>query len=107
MSQIGPAARYQGFGQYQKTGTSTWTLIGSTATTTPWTISAGTLQLGEGITNGSIVGDISNDATLAFNPASGTTMTYAGVISGSGTVNQIGAGTTILKASTVIPARRP
>jgi fibronectin-binding autotransporter adhesin len=43
VSQLG--AQYQGFGQYQKTGSSTWTLVGSTATTTPWTITAGTLQV--------------------------------------------------------------
>jgi autotransporter-associated beta strand protein len=60
------------------------------------TISAGTLQLGDGTTNGSIVGNVTNDAALAFDPAAGTTMSYAGVISGTGAVNQIGTGTTIL-----------
>ncbi|WP_205965773.1 beta strand repeat-containing protein, partial [Paraburkholderia guartelaensis] len=96
MALIGPPAQYQGFGLYQKTGSSTWTLTGSTSTTTPWTISAGTLQLGDGITNGSITGNVNDNAALAFNPATGSTTTYSGVISGSGTVSQIGPGTTIL-----------
>ncbi|WP_130619115.1 autotransporter-associated beta strand repeat-containing protein [Dyella amyloliquefaciens] len=96
MAQIGPTAQYQGFGQYQKTGVSTWTLTGSTTTTTPWTISAGTLQVGDGTTNGAITGNVSNNAALAFDPAAGTAVTYGGVISGTGLVSQIGTGTTTL-----------
>jgi len=96
MAQIGPAAQYQGFGQYQKTGGSTWTLTGSSSTTTPWTISAGTLQLGDGTTNGAITGNINDNAALAFYPATGTTMTFDGVVSGTGMVNQTGPGTTVL-----------
>ena len=61
------------------------------------TISAGTLQIGAGGTSGSIVGDIANNATLAFDRSD--TFTFAGVISGSGAVNQIGTGTTVLTGS--------
>jgi autotransporter-associated beta strand protein len=61
---------------------------------TPWTIAAGTLQLGNGGTSGSIAGDVTNNGTLAFNRSD--SMTFGGVISGTGVVNQIGAGTTIL-----------
>jgi fibronectin-binding autotransporter adhesin len=87
---------FQGFTLFQKTGASTWALIGSTSAATPWTISAGTLQLGNGTTNGSITGNVTDNATFAFDPASGTSMTEAGVIAGSGAVQQIGAGTTVL-----------
>ena len=61
------------------------------------TIAAGTLQLGNGGTSGSIVGDVANSGTLAFNRSD--SLTVAGVISGSGAVNQIGTGTTILTGS--------
>jgi len=42
-SQIG--TQYQGFGVFEKTGTSTWTLTGSTTAATAWTIYAGTLDV--------------------------------------------------------------
>lgn len=58
------------------------------------TISAGTLQLGNGGTTGNIVGDIVNDSRLIFNRAN--QLIVAGNISGSGSVSQIGTGTTIL-----------
>ena len=49
VSQIG--AKYQNFDLFQKSGASTWQLTSTTAVTTPWTITGGTLQ-------------ISNDAAL-------------------------------------------
>ena len=60
------------------------------------TISLGTLQLGNGGTSGSIVGDVTDNGTLAFNRSDA--VTFAGVISGTGSVAQIGPGTTILTA---------
>ena len=61
------------------------------------TISAGTLQLGDGGADGSILGDVLDNGTLAFNRSD--VVTFAGTISGSGGVAQIGAGTTILTAA--------
>ena len=61
------------------------------------TIAAGTLQLGAGGTTGSIVGNVANTGTLAFDRSD--TTTFAGVISGLGAVAQIGSGTTILTGS--------
>ncbi|EIP97407.1 outer membrane autotransporter barrel domain-containing protein [Opitutaceae bacterium TAV1] len=58
------------------------------------TISAGTLQLGNGGTSGSLTGNVSNAGTLAFNRSDQTT--FAGVISGNGALVQSGTGTTIL-----------
>ncbi len=43
---IGPAGQYRGFGIFNKTGTSTWTLTGTPGQTTPWVISGGTLAAG-------------------------------------------------------------
>lgn len=45
------------------------------------TVNGGTLQLGDGISNGSITGSLANSAVVIFHPAS--EQTYAGAISGS------------------------
>jgi len=62
--------------------------------------SGGTLQLGNGGTAGSIssTSSITNNGTLAFN-RSDSGLIISLVISGSGAVNQLGSGTTILSAS--------
>ncbi|WP_284311294.1 autotransporter outer membrane beta-barrel domain-containing protein [Labrys miyagiensis] len=86
--------QYQNFDSFQKTGTSTWTLTGTGTAVTNWVISAGTLQLGNGGTSGSIIGNITNNSVFAFNRSD--TLTYSGVISGTGTVRQDGTGTTVL-----------
>ncbi len=87
-----------GTGSLTQMGVAGGTLIltGANAYTGGTTISTGTLQLGNGGTTGSIVGDVTNNGALAF--ARSDTMTFAGVISGSGAVAQIGSGTTILTA---------
>ncbi|MBV8798092.1 MAG: autotransporter-associated beta strand repeat-containing protein, partial [Hyphomicrobiales bacterium] len=90
-------AQYQNFDVFEKTGTSTWALTGAGAATTNWTIEQGTLQLGNGGASGSIIGNVTDNGTLAFDRAD--TMTFSGVISGAGGVSQIGAGTTILTAT--------
>src|SRR3546814_511534 len=69
------------------------TLFRSTGGTT---ITAGTLQLGNGGTTGGISGDVANNATLAFNRSNG--LTFDGLISGIGSVNKLGAGTVIFSA---------
>jgi outer membrane autotransporter protein len=57
-------------------------------------ISAGTLQLGAGGTTGSIVGKVTNNGKLAFDRQD--LVTFDETISGSGSLAQNGAGTTIL-----------
>ncbi len=61
------------------------------------TISAGTLQIGDGGADGSIVGDVSDNGTLAFNRPDVTM--FEGTVSGTGGVAQIGPGATILTAA--------
>jgi len=55
------------------------------------TVSGGTLQLGDGVSNnGAVAGNITDNATLAFaNPAA---QTYGGIVSGSGGVTVSGSG---------------
>ena len=102
---------------------STLTLTGANTYTGPTTVSAGTLQIGDGSTSNTSLGNtaitvsgtgvlaiqlpdtgISNQnvtlsstgATLLSLPGLGTTNTLSGAITGTGTVIQAGAGTTIL-----------
>ncbi|TGT80744.1 autotransporter-associated beta strand repeat-containing protein, partial [Mesorhizobium sp. M5C.F.Ca.ET.164.01.1.1] len=90
---IGDTGQYRNFDVLEKTGAGTWALTADNTATQAWTISQGTLQIGNGGTTGSILGNVTNNATLAFDRSD--TYTYAGVISGSGAVSQIGTGTTI------------
>ncbi|MDX8497990.1 autotransporter outer membrane beta-barrel domain-containing protein [Mesorhizobium sp. VK4C] len=58
------------------------------------TISAGTLQLGNGGASGSIVGSVVNNGTLAFDRSD--SYQFDGLISGAGALQQLGSGTTVL-----------
>ncbi len=69
-----------------KDGSGTLTLAVNNGYTTRTRISAGTLELGNGGSAGSVAGDIANNAALVFNRSDDTA--YAGVISGTGTVTK-------------------
>ncbi|GAB2906046.1 autotransporter adhesin YapE [Paraburkholderia jirisanensis] len=97
VSSIGPAAQYQNFNSFEKTGTSTWALTGTGTTATAWTIQQGTLQIGNGAASGSIVGNVTDNATLAFDRSD--TFAFGNSVSGTGALNQVGTGTTILTAA--------
>ncbi|MEI9887562.1 MAG: autotransporter outer membrane beta-barrel domain-containing protein [Rhizomicrobium sp.] len=80
-----------------KVGSGTLTLSGANTYTGGTTVSAGTLQLGSGGTSGSILGNVTDNATLAFNRSDA--VSFGGVISGSGAVIQAGTGTTTFTAT--------
>ena len=90
------ASAVTGAGDLAKGGAGTLVLAATNTYGGGTTISDGTLQLGNGGTAGSITGDVLNDGMLAFNRSN--SYTFAGLISGSGAIEQIGGGTTILTA---------
>ncbi len=73
-----------------KAGPGTLILTGDKGYTGGTTVSGGTLQLGDGTINGSVAGNVVNNATVAFN--NGSAQTFGGDISGSGSLIKNGAG---------------
>ena len=91
------ASTISGTGTLQKLGTGTTILTADNTYTGNTTISAGTLQLGNAGTTGSLgTGDVLNDTALSVNRTN--TLTLSNAISGAGELLQLGTGTTILTA---------
>jgi len=99
---IGPAAQFRNFGQFEKTGTGTWTLTGTSSQTTPWTISQGTLAVNGNITgdvtvatagtlggNGTIFGGVINNGTLAPGNSIGTLTISGNYTQAAGSTYQV------------------
>ena len=83
-----------GSGSVHQIGSGTTVLSGNNSYRGGTTISAGTLQIGDGRASGSLTGDIRNDALLLFNRAD--TAIFDGIVTGTGAFIQAGSGTTIL-----------
>jgi len=91
------AGTISGAGRVEQRGTGMTTLTAANTYSGGTAITAGTLQLGDGGTAGSIAGDVANQGALAFNRSDATT--FAGTISGAGRVEQRGTGMTTLTAA--------
>ena len=76
-----------------KSGAGTMTLTGQNTYTQPTVVNDGTLQIGNGGTTGSIIGNVTNNSSLVFNRSD--EMTYIGQISGSGALIKNGSGTLV------------
>jgi len=89
VSAIGPAAQYQGFGTFNKIGTSIWTLTGTNTAALPWTVSAGTLSVDGSIANSSV--SVSAGGTLGGSGTVGNTNISGGTLApGSATGSAFG-----------------
>jgi len=118
VSNIGSSAQYRGFGVFQKTGTSTWTLTGTTTAVTSWAINTGTLAVSADNNLGNSSGTLafgggtlqylagfSSARAVTLNSSGGTfdtngnNSTLGGTISGSGGLTKIGGGTLTLSGS--------
>ena len=86
-------------GTLTKLGSGALTLTAAESYTGGTTVSAGTLQLGNGTIShdGSVTGNIADSAAVLYDLYG--TQTYAGVISGAGSLTMSGSGTLILIAA--------
>lgn len=114
---VGAAVQYQGFNRYEKTGASTWTLTGSNAGVTPWTLSAGTLVVAADAALGNVAGALTFNGGALRNTAPIDTaraivvdagggtfdtpqpLTLQGTLSGSGALAKTGAATLTLNGA--------
>ena len=88
-----------GTGALTQSGTGTLVLSGANTYSGGTTISTGGLQIGAGGTTGSIAGNVTDNAALTYDLSSSAT--YAGIISGTGSLTQAGSATlTLAGAST-------
>ena len=122
VSAIGPGVQYQGFGFYEKTGASTWTLTGTTASVTPWTLSGGALQISSDSNLGDPSGgltfsggtlrltssfDLAATRAVVLDAAGGTidtgtnSTTISQGITGAGALTKAGAGTLVLTGTSI------
>lgn len=84
------AGNISGDGTVRKLGAGTLSLIGSNSYTLGTQVFQGTLQVGNGGGSGRISGPVNNTGILAFNRSNN--WTYAGNISGSGSLEHRGTG---------------
>lgn len=88
------AGTISGAGDVVQSGTGTTVLTATNTYTGGTAITAGVLQLGNGGANGSILGNVADNGTLAFDRSD--VYTFGGLVTGTGGVTQLGSGTMVL-----------
>lgn len=88
-----------GAGRLEHTGAGTLLLNEDNIYTGGTLNDSGTLQLGDGGTKGSVIGDITNQGILAINRSD--TFTLDNIVSGTGQLHQNGTGTTVIADNNV------
>src|SRR5699024_8183546 len=88
------AGDVSGTGSFTKAGTGALVLTGDSTYAGGTTIASGTLQLGDGGTTGSVVGDVANDGARVFNRSDD--LAFAGEVTGAGSLTQAGTGALVL-----------
>ncbi len=96
-SQLTVGSVISGSGSLEKIGTRALILTADNTYAGTTTISAGSLQLGNGGTSGSVSGNIVANNQLIFNRSD--SYTYGGVISGTSSLTQAGSGTLVLSGA--------
>jgi len=114
VTSIGAAAQYRNFDSFEKTGTSTWTLTGTTTALTPWQLNGGILAVSSDEALGDTAGALTfNGGALralssftstrnmvftgngGFDVGAGVELTLSGALTGPGGLVKAGAGTLI------------
>ena len=90
------AGNVTGTGTFTKSGSGTLSLTGNVTQSGGAVIDAGSVSIGDGGTAGTLSGNVTDNATLAFNRSDA--VTYAGVVSGSGSLLKNGTGTLTLSS---------
>jgi fibronectin-binding autotransporter adhesin len=86
-----------GSGSLVQSGSGTLVYLGTGSYAGPTIINAGTLQLGNGLSSGTIAGSVIDNASLVWNRLAG--FTYAGAITGSGSMTKLAPSTLLLSGS--------
>ncbi|QNK01847.1 autotransporter-associated beta strand repeat-containing protein [Dyella telluris] len=73
------------------------TLLTGTLTANSTTLNTGTLQVGNGGTTGTLASNVVDNTGLSFNGSN--SLSYAGIVSGTGTLAKLGSGTLTLTGS--------
>ncbi|MCK1287277.1 autotransporter domain-containing protein [Bradyrhizobium sp. 44] len=112
VSTLGATAQYQGFSTLVKTGSSVWTLTGTTTAAAPWTVNAGTLNVDGSIATSSLIvvnagGRLTGSGTLGNTQVNSGGLFLAGTVAVPGTSTTVAGNLVLQSASTYMVQINP